>query len=94
MLIGEVEAFLIEHHQMLRDNSGDKFIAGVNDVRKVLTLYPLLDELRHDMNALVEVRNQIAHPSQVPFGAAEWPDRCRASLEFRIEGKAIRSRKL
>ena len=74
VLIAGVEAFLIEHQHMLRDNSLDKYIAGVNDVRKVLTLYPLPEELRLDMDALVEVRNQIAHPSHVPFGAAEWPD--------------------
>src|SRR5438876_292186 len=39
VLIAGVEAFLIEHQHMLRDNSGDKFVAGVSDIRKVLKLY-------------------------------------------------------
>jgi hypothetical protein len=74
------------------DNSGDKFVAGVSDICKVLKLYLLPDELRLDMDALVQVRNQIVHPSQVPFGAAEWPDSIKWLRDRRVlDGKMPQS---
>ena len=92
VLFAGVEAFLIEHQHMMRDNVGDKVIAGVTDIRAVLAHYPLPDELRLDMVALVEVRNQIVHPSQVPFGAAEWPDSIRRLRDRKVlDGKMPQS---
>jgi len=73
VLMAGLEAFLIEHQRMLNGGSGTKKLAGVDGVREVLNQYQLPDALRLDIEALVEVRNQIVHPAQVPFGRPEWP---------------------
>ena len=73
LMVG-VEAFLIEHQHLLKDSSSIQTLAGVDPVRDVLKLYPLTDELRQDLEALIEIRNQIVHPSSVPFGKPEWPE--------------------
>jgi hypothetical protein len=31
------------------------------------------DELRLDMEAVIEIRNHIVHPSRLPYGKLEWP---------------------
>jgi hypothetical protein len=86
LLITGVDAFLIEHQHLLRDNFGTQLVAGIADIRTVLgRLYLLPDELRLDIEALVEVRNQIVHPSPVPFGIPEWP----ASLQRLRERKVL-----
>jgi hypothetical protein len=72
VLMAGLEAFLIEHQRLL-SNSTRKKLAGVDGVREVLMQYQLPDELRLDIEALVEVRNQIIHPAPVPFGKPEWP---------------------
>lgn len=74
VLMAGVEAFLIEHQHLLKDSSSIQTIAGVDPIRDVLRLYPFADELRLDLEALVEIRNQIVHPSSVPFGKPEWPE--------------------
>jgi hypothetical protein len=74
VLMAGVEAFLIEHQHLLKDSSSIQTLAGVSSVRDVLKLYPLMDELRQDLEALIEIRNQIVHPSPVPFGKPEWPE--------------------
>jgi hypothetical protein len=74
VLIAGVEAFLVEHQHLLKDSSGVQTLAGIEPLGKVLKLYPLPDDLRRDLDALIEIRNLILHPSQVPFGKAEWPD--------------------
>lgn len=74
VLMAGVEAFLIEHQHLLKDSSSIQTLAGVDPVRDVLKLYPLTDELRQDLEALIEIRNQIVHPSSVPFGKPEWPE--------------------
>jgi hypothetical protein len=74
VLMAGVEAFLIEHQHLLKDSSSIQTLAGVSSVREVLKLYPLTDELRQDLEALIEIRNQIVHPSPVPFGRPEWPE--------------------
>jgi len=63
-----------DFHDVLRDSSSIQTLAGVNSVREVLKLYPLTDERRQDLEALIEIRNQIVHPSPVPFGRPEWPE--------------------
>lgn len=63
VLIAGVEAFFIEHQNLLKDNSGTKTLAGIKPLADMLKLYPLTDELRLDMEALIEVRNQIVHPA-------------------------------
>jgi hypothetical protein len=73
VLMAGLEAFLIEHQHLLNDSSNIQILAGVDPVRDVLKLYPMSDELRQDLMALIEVRNQIVHPSPVPFGKPEWP---------------------
>jgi hypothetical protein len=77
MLVTGVEAFLIEHQRILNQNPNRSTIAGDDPIRDVLLLYSLPDDLRDDMSALIEIRNQIVHPSPVPFGSYYWP----ASLE-------------
>jgi len=74
VLMAGVEAFLIEHQRLLKDNSGVRAVAGDADPRTVLKLYPLPYDLQHDLEALIEIRNQIVHPSPVPFGKPEWPN--------------------
>jgi hypothetical protein len=74
ILIAGVEAFLIEHQHLLNDSSNTQTLAGIATPKEVLGLYPLPDELRHDFEALVEIRNQVVHPSPLPFGRPEWPD--------------------
>ena len=74
VLMAGVEAFLIEHQHLLKDSSRIQTLAGINNVREVLKLYPLPDELRRDLEALIEIRNQIVHPSPLPFGKAAWPE--------------------
>ncbi len=74
VLMAGIEAFLIEHQNLLKDSSGVKKLAGVDPLGHVLKLYSLPDELRQDLDALIEVRNQIVHPSPVPFGKPEWPE--------------------
>jgi hypothetical protein len=83
LMVG-VEAFLIEHQNLLKDSSGIQTLAGVDSVRDVLKLYPLSDELRRDLDALIEVRNLIVHPAQVPFGKAEWPDSLQRLRERKV----------
>ena len=73
VLMAGFEAFLIEHQRLLKGKSSFKKLAGVDGLREVLNQYQLPDELRLDIEALVEVRNQIIHPAQVPFGKPEWP---------------------
>jgi len=73
VLMAGVEAVLIEHQHMLRDNSTDTVVAGVDPIQKVLNQYPLPGELRQDVLALIEIRNQVIHPAHVPFGRPEWP---------------------
>ena len=73
VLIAGVESFLIEHQNMLKDSSSIKTLAGIQAIAEVLKLYPLPSEMRLDMDAVIEVRNQIVHPSPLPFGRAEWP---------------------
>ena len=77
VLMAGVEAFLIEHQHLLKDSSSIQTLAGVDPIRDVLRLYPLTDELRLDLEALVEIRNQIVHPSSVPFGKPESLQRLR-----------------
>jgi hypothetical protein len=84
LMVG-LEAFLIEHQHLVKSNSCDWVIAGVHPIGEVLKLYPLSDEQRGDMNALIDIRNQIVHPSQVAFGKAEWP----ASLQWLRERKVL-----
>jgi hypothetical protein len=84
VLISGVEAFLIEHQQMLNDSSGIQTLAGVDPIREVLKLYPLPDDLRRDLDALIEIRNLIVHPAQVPFGKAEWPDSLQRLRERKV----------
>jgi len=72
VLMAGLDAFLIEHQRLL-SNSTLKELTGVDGVREILMQYQLPDELRLDMEALVEVRNQIIHPVPVPFGKPEWP---------------------
>jgi hypothetical protein len=74
MLIAGFEGFLIEHQHLLKENRELQTFAGIHDLSKVLKLYPLPDDLRRDMEALIELRNQILHPSPVPFGEPGWPD--------------------
>ena len=74
VLMAGVEAFLIEHQHLMNDSSSIQTLAGVNPLREVLKLYPFTDELRLDLEALIEIRNQIVHPSSVPFGKPEWPE--------------------
>ncbi len=74
VLMAGVEAFLIEHQHLLKDSSSIQTLAGVDPIRDVLRLYPFTHELRLDLEALVEIRNQIVHPSSVPFGKSEWPE--------------------
>lgn len=69
-----VEAFLIEHQHLMSDSSSIQTLAGVNPLREVLKLYPFTGEQRLDLEALIEIRNQIVHPSSVPFGKPEWPE--------------------
>lgn len=73
VLMAGVEAVLIEHQHMLRDNSADTIVAGVDPIHKVLRQYLLPDELSRDILALIEIRNQVIHPAHVPFGRPEWP---------------------
>jgi hypothetical protein len=74
VLVAGVEAFLIEHQHLLKESSSIQTLAGVDPVREVLKLYPLTDELQQDLEALIEIRNQIVHPSSVPFRKPEWPE--------------------
>jgi hypothetical protein len=53
-------------------------------VREVLKLYPLTDELRQDLEALIEIRNQIVHPSSVPFEKPEWPESLQRLRDRRV----------
>jgi hypothetical protein len=73
VLLAGVEAFLIAHQHLLKDSSGIAALAGVVPLKNVLKHYPLGDVLQTDMEALIEIRNQIVHPSPLPFGTAEWP---------------------
>jgi hypothetical protein len=73
VLMAGVEAFLIEHQHLMNDNSSIQILAGIKPVGEVLKLYPLPDDLRRDLDTLIEVRNQIVHPSSVPFEKPEWP---------------------
>jgi len=92
VLMAGVEAFLIEHQHLLKDSSGSKTVAGVDPVRGVLKLYPLPDELRRDLEALVEIRNQIVHPSPVPFGKPAWPQSLQRLRDWKVlDGKTPQS---
>lgn len=73
VLLAGFESFLIEHQHLLTDSSGLTVLAGVDPVKEVLRLYPLPDELQGDIAALIAIRNQIVHPSPLPFGKPEWP---------------------
>lgn len=73
VLLAGVEAFVIEHQHILKDSSRLILLAGVDPLKEVLKLYPIANDLRTDIEALIEIRNQIVHPSPVPFGKPEWP---------------------
>ena len=85
LLLAGVEAYLIQHQHLLKDASGIKVLAGVDPLKEVLKLYPLSVELQADMESAIEIRNQIVHPSPLPFGQPEWP----ASLKRLHEQKVI-----
>ncbi len=84
VLLAGVEAFLIEHQNLLKDSSSIQTLAGVEPMRDVLKLYPLTDELRQDLEALIEIRNQIVHPSSVPFAKPEWPESLRRLRDRKV----------
>jgi hypothetical protein len=84
LLIAGLEAFLIEHQHMLRDNSGVRTIAGVYPLPEVLKLYPLPNDLRLDLEALIEIRNLILHPSPLPSGGPRWPDSLKRLRERKV----------
>jgi hypothetical protein len=73
VLIAGVESFLIEHQNLLQDSSRIRTLAGIKEIPLVLRLYPMPDEVRLDMEAVIEIRNHIVHPSPLPFGKPEWP---------------------
>jgi hypothetical protein len=68
-----VESFLIEHQNLLQDSSSIQTVAGIKELPLVLRLYPMPDELRLDMEAVIEIRNHIVHPSPLPVEKPEWP---------------------
>jgi len=84
VLLAGVEAFLIEHQHLLKDSSSIQALAGVCSARGVLKLYHLPDELRRDLEALIEIRNQIVHPSPVPFGKPGWPESLQRLRERKV----------
>src|SRR5882724_10062189 len=84
LLMAGMEAFLIEHQHMLRDSSGMKILAGVSPLPEVLKLYPLPDDLKLDLEALIEIRNLIVHPSPLPSGRPQWPDSLKRLRERKV----------
>ena len=92
VLLAGVEAYLIQHQHLLRDSSGMKVLAGVDPLKEVLELYALPVELQTDMEVLIETRNQIVHPSPLPFGQPEWPASLKRLHELKvIEGNTPES---
>jgi hypothetical protein len=92
VLLAGVEAYLIQHQHLLKDSSGMKVLAGVDQLKEVVKLYPLSAELQADIEALIEIRNQIVHPSPLPFGQPEWPASLKRLHELKvIEGNTPES---
>lgn len=67
ILLAGMEAFLIEHQQILRLDPLVKPVAGIDPLIEVLNAYPIPAQLRHEVEIAIEVRNEILHPSPKPF---------------------------
>lgn len=92
VLLAGVESYLIQHQHLLKDSSGMKVLAGVDPLKEVLTFYALPAELQTDMEVLIEIRNQIVHPSPLPFGQPEWPASLKRLHDLKlIEGNTPES---